>query len=378
MLRAFSTHRIRPIEELEGLWEFEPLGADGGIPDHYRYRLPVPGVWEMHPAFLTYRGRGAYRRTVVIRRAGPIRLTFYGVSHTADVYWDGHRVGHHYDAHTAFAIVVPLAASGPHELVVVADNRFTAASTLHVPNDYYTYGGIPRPVAISPVPSTHLEAVRFTPSRQGSTWWGAIRVGVRAIGGPRDPIVTVDLAGTRVELRRESTDGEVAWYGGLAAFPEARAWSPDQPHLYPLTAELRWRAEEDAFDDLVERVGFRTVTVERGGLRINGDPVILKGFNRHEDYPGVGSALPFPLMVQDLDLLRDLGANAVRTAHYPNDARFLDLCDEMGLMVWEEHHARGFDLAQMTRPGFREQISAATAEMVSQHQTHPAIVVWGL
>ena len=73
------------------------------------------------------------------------------------------------------------------------------------------------------------------------------------------------------------------------------------------------------------------------------EPVFLKGFNRHEDYGDIGCAIPLQLMAQDMDLMQDMGANAVRTCHYPNDERFLDLCDERGIMVWEENHARGLD-----------------------------------
>lgn len=381
MLRTFSIHRIRPAEELDGLWEFQPVEEEEGIPDRYGWKLPVPGVWEMHPEFLNYRGRGAYRRIVLVDRAGPQLLEFYGVSHTADVYWDGARLGHHYDGHTRFQVRIPFADEGAHELVVVVDNRFTDASTLNIPNDYYTYGGITRPVSLSPVPACHLEAIRFTPEFEGGCWWGSIWVGVRFAGDALPaPVVSARLAGSILTLLPESireNDG-LSWYTARAPFPDVYSWSPDHPELYLLTAELRPGDGEEPSDDLIERVGFRTIEVDREGIRINGDLVVLRGFNRHEDYPGVGCALPFPLMVQDLEILRDLGANAVRTAHYPNDERFLDLCDEMGFLVWEEHHARGFDLAQMTRPGFFEQISASTREMVSQHQTHAAIAIWGV
>ena len=86
-------------------------------------------------------------------------------------------------------------------------------------------------------------------------------------------------------------------------------------------------------DDLIDRVGFRTVTVEGKHILLNGRPLYVKGFNRHEDYATVGCAIPLQLMVQDMDLMEAAGANAVRTCHYPNDERFLDLCDERGMLV---------------------------------------------
>ncbi len=82
-------------------------------------------------------------------------------------------------------------------------------------------------------------------------------------------------------------------------------------------------------------------------------------------------------MMQDIQLMRDLGANCVRTCHYPNDPRFLDLCDETGLLVWEESHVRGFQEDKMRHPKFMEQLRLSTEEMVDQYFNHPAIFVWG-
>ena len=81
--------------------------------------------------------------------------------------------------------------------------------------------------------------------------------------------------------------------------------------------------------------------------------------------------------MRDIHLMRDLGANCVRTCHYPNDPCFLDLCDEVGLLVWEESHTRGFSEERMRHPHFMDQLLLCTEEMVRQHQNHPSIFVWG-
>lgn len=91
-----------------------------------------------------------------------------------------------------------------------------------------------------------------------------------------------------------------------------------------------------------------------------------------------GSALPLHLMVRDLELITDLGCNAVRTSHYPYDERFLDLCDERGIAVWEENHARGLSLEQMLNPNFGWQSEQVTREMVQQHYNHPSILIWAI
>jgi beta-glucuronidase len=91
-----------------------------------------------------------------------------------------------------------------------------------------------------------------------------------------------------------------------------------------------------------------------------------------------GNEFPLSLMIQDLDLMADMGANAVRTSHYPNDERFLDLCDERGIYVWEENHARGLSLEQMRNPNFIRQCADVNREMVEQHRNHPSIIIWGI
>lgn len=92
-----------------------------------------------------------------------IRLVFKGVSHTAEILFDGISVACHYDAYTPFEVILPKAAAGNHMLEVRADNRFTPDSALHIPNDYYTYGGIIRPVVMQMLPEIYISAVRCTP-----------------------------------------------------------------------------------------------------------------------------------------------------------------------------------------------------------------------
>jgi len=98
-----------------------------------------------------------------------LRLVFKGVSHTAEVFWNGERVGRHYNAYTPFSVSIPDVPAGEHELYVRADNRFTADSALHFPNDYYSYGGLIRPVVLEKVAEVFLEHLHVVPFRQGET-----------------------------------------------------------------------------------------------------------------------------------------------------------------------------------------------------------------
>ncbi|MDF2962565.1 MAG: beta-galactosidase [Paenibacillus sp.] len=381
MIRLFQTNQIRKQVELEGIWEFAVLEPNKQLEDaSYLYRLPVPGCWEMHPELLTYRGRGVYRRSIAVDEKKTLRFVFKGVSHTAKVYFDGRPVAEHYNAYTAFSAVVRDVEPGIHGLAVIVDNGFGEASSLHVPNDYYTYGGIIRPVVQEEISELFIERIQFTPVHANGAWQADIKVTVRnAAAEERSFSLNGELDGYAMALGEAAVHpGAAVTLSGTYGFEGVEPWSPQAPKLYELSVKLSATGSVIPLDDLIERVGFRTVATQDGKIIINGKPVVLKGFNRHEDHPMAGAALPLSLMVKDLDLMADMGCNAVRTSHYPNDERFLDLCDERGIFVWEENHARGLSIEQMRNPNFIKQCEDVNREMVEQHANHPAIIIWAI
>ncbi|AEI42750.1 Beta-galactosidase [Paenibacillus mucilaginosus KNP414] len=334
----------------------------------------------MHPQFSTYRGKAVYRRMVEISRKGAIRLVFKGVSHTADIFFDGIPAGRHYNAYTPFALVIPDVEPGMHEVAVIVDNSFGESSALHVPNDYYTYGGLIRPSAIELLDELFIERIAFTPICTAEGWQGTIRLYVRNIGQRACRArLQLSLAGRDIDAGEASVmPGETVELSITEPFPGITPWSASDPTLYLLKASLYVEGQEAPMDDLIERVGFRTVSTKNGRIQVNGEDVVLKGFNRHEDHALAGAAIPYPLMVHDIELMLDMGANTVRTSHYPNDERFLDLCDERGMFVWEENHARGLSLEQMKHPLFAKQCEDCNREMVETHFNHPSIIIWAI
>lgn len=380
MIRLYETNKVRKVQELEGGWDFQPIDKKYEFPAKYEYKMPVPGCWETHPQFLTYSGIGVYRRQVVVSEATSIRLQFKGVSHTAELYWDDKHVAHHYNAYTPFSTVIKDVQPGIHEIRVVVDNSFNSESALHVPNDYYTYGGITRPVVLEHVPDIFIERIQFTPYLEGEQWYGRIAVHVHNIG---DQDRQVQLEGSLADIKVTIGAGivkaqETQAFVITQSFSNIEPWCHENPNLYHLEVQLCIDNEDQPVDDLIERVGFRMVTTNNGHIQVNRADIVLKGFNRHEDHPMAGSALPYQLMVQDLELMIDMGANSVRTSHYPNDERFLDLCDERGMYVWEENHARGLTLEQMQHPQFEQQCEDCNREMVESHVNHPSIIIWAI
>ncbi len=373
MIRLFERHNVRVYRELDGMWSF--------VSEKYPskcYTLPVPSAWEQHPDFLTYRGKGIYTKKVNVKENTNIRLVFKGVSHTADVAFDGVRVAHHYNAYTPFTAIVRNVNSGAHTISVDVDNTFSEASALHIPNDYYTYGGLTRPVAMEYVPDVYIENIHFTPILRDGKWYGKTEIKLTNLGDkPETVSLCATLADERILIPKAKAEpNTTTTFTDEREYENITVWSCENPKLYTLTATISQNGV--VTDDLIDRVGFRKIEIIGKDIVLNGERFFIKGYNRHEDYATVGCAIPLQLMVKDLELMIESGANSVRTCHYPNDELFLDLCDEKGIVVWEENHARGLYLPDMQNPNFERQCKDCIDEMIEYHYNHPSIIIWGI
>lgn len=382
MIRTFDTHKVRKQRELTGrLWQFTPCqGEYAGR----QYQVATPSCFESYPDFGGYRGEGIYKTT--FQGGGNLRFEFKGVSHTATVWLDGREIAKHYNAYTIFDVVLTNIPDGEHTLEIKADNRFSEESALHIPNDYMSYGGITRPVVLEQIADVYLKQVHVTPFFLNGVWSAEVEAVVANVSDAvQNCKVRADIARENVQ---ETVQGTVQWeevelapgeqrtLARTLTFPDVEEWSMESPSLYYVNAVVEQNCVPT--DDLIDRFGFRQVGMEGKRILINGKAVRIKGFCRHEDHPQFGCALPFSAMAADLALIRHLGANSVRTSHYPNDEVFLDLCDEQGILVWEENHARGLSLENMQNPNFEPQAEQVTREMIPAHYNHPSIYIWGI
>ena len=371
MERLFQTHVIRRQVACDPIWTLTTLD-EGGLSGPVR--VAVPGVWETLPGLRRYRGRGVYEQR--IHAGGNLRIWLGGVSLAARVSLDGALLAEHQGAYTGFEAVARNVSPGEHILRIEADNRFHPRYALDFPNDYYAYGGIHRPVAVEEVGRAYIVSCQVTPVLSDGAWQAAAKVTLQSLADAA-LIVSAEVAVAGGSARREAVlkAGERISLSLTLPCPEVLPWSPEHPRLYQVSTVLSVEGAPE--DDLLDRTGFREVRAEGGRILLNGEPLRLMGFNRHEEYGSFGLSVPLEAMAQDVQLLRDLGANCVRTCHYPNDPRFLDLCDEVGLLVWEEAHARGLSEERMHHPLFMAQQKACAEEMVTQHYNHPSIFVWG-
>ncbi|MEX0777193.1 MAG: glycoside hydrolase family 2 TIM barrel-domain containing protein [Phycisphaeraceae bacterium] len=384
---------VRQRSSLCQRWEFvtqaqrAELGDRGRLPSKYPSTIAVPAAWETVPGLETYRGKAWYRTNVPAPASAPgsapapgsptraLRLVFGGVSHTGTVYADGRQVATHYDAFTPWEVIVPPTSDAERQIIVQVDNTFGDHSALHKENDYYTYGGITRPVEAQWVPQVYLQYLHATPRRHGRGWRLHLRIWLRNWSKQSlTRTVTVKVANAEYRFKPAAiAPGKVVELTGDMDVPNVEAWSASAPALYMLQATLL-DEHDTPVDTHYDRIGFREVAVKGKKLLLNGEAIRLRGYNRHEDHPQFGCALPLEAMTTDLEIMRDLGCNFVRTSHYPNDERFLDLCDEMGFYIWEESHARTVDFSH---PRFRDQIAVSTAEMLQWHHNHASIIIWG-
>ena len=371
MIRAFDEHEIRSGKELTGSFLFKTN-------DQKEYFIPVPGCWEQNIDLMNYRGKGSYFKDIYVKKDCNVRLYFKGVSHTADVFFDNKKIAHHYNAYTGFEAIITKVSKGNHTLQVDVDNSFSVESALHKPNDYETFGGIIRPLVYEEVSDVYIKGMHFLPECREDKFYGKTTVVLQNMGDKDEKVtLNIELNGTisssEVVVEKSSTKTVIF----DEEYKNVKAWSPESPNLYYLKAVLS-NENGESIDDLIDRVGFRTITIKENLIYLNGQKLFLKGFNRHEDYGTLGNAVPYQIMVSDLDMVKDMGGNAIRTCHYPNDERFLDLCDERGILVWEENHARGLHIEDMCNPNFDRQCKDCIDEMIDQHYNHPSIFIWGI
>ena len=150
-----------------------------------------------------------------------------------------------------------------------------------------------------------------------------------------------------------------------------KLWSPDNPFLY----ELKLSISKDSYKS---KFGVRKVECSDGKILLNGKEIFLKGVNHHDYQPLTGYTQTLAQMKYDLDIIKDMGCNLVRTSHYPKDEMFLDLCDEMGILVWSEATGWQNTPEVMTGPVFEKQCTQCIEEMIKEQYNHPSIIIWGL
>ncbi len=372
----YPHYPTRRIHRLDGLWDFALL-EDAGDPRNlktsqiqYPHRLPVPSAFDAYPRFAGKRGTGVYRRYLRVTPGTRGVLKFGGMGMWAAVFVDDELVNVCKLPYSGFELELPPSEKTVRELIVIIDNRFdNIRSPLQEEFfDFYAYGGIFRHVEWHEVPeicitrafveTMDLESarIRVTLHLQGENLPEKVELKIQVDEG--EPRTLEDM---------ECEEGKIVFEGSLK---NSEPWTPSSPVLH----QIRLVYGDDM---IVERFGLRTIAAKGGHVLLNGKPIKLLGCCRHEAHPSYGPALPWGQIVQDVQILKDLGCNFVRGSHYPQDQRFLDLCDEMGLMVFEESLGWQPKEEHFTEPNFCDLCEDQTKLMVRNSCNHPSVIMWG-
>jgi len=377
MARRFREHDLRPVVDLRGLWDFAFLGdvepeevEVAGI--RFNDVMAVPGCFDATPAYAGRRGLTAYRTRALVAVAGHHRLVLDGVHHWCRVFVNGRPVRDHVGGFTRFAVDFEADAAGEIEIVVLVDNRFNyQRCPLHLDYmDWYHYGGIARGAELHSLGDVWIDSLHFTTLDFASE---QLSLTIRCGGSAPKRAVPLAVAFDGVVMIEETVgagEGRAEITRTLSV-PGAALWSPEEPNLHTIHVRL-------GDDDMRERVGIRQVWTEGQKIILNGKPVRLLGVNRHESHPQFGHGLPDSLLIWDAQVMRDMGCNFVRGSHYPQDVRWLDLCDEMGFMVWSEVTGWQHTAKHLTDPAFMQAQLLNLEEMVGAAQTHPSVIMYGI
>ncbi|MEN7535570.1 glycoside hydrolase family 2 TIM barrel-domain containing protein [Aurantiacibacter flavus] len=332
---------------------------------------------------------GSYRKDFDIPAEWAGRRIFieFGTINSGGYVWvNGEPVGYSEDSKLPAKFDITDHVRIGANMVAVEVYRWTTGTYLE-DQDFWSLSGIERSVTLTARPPVHVHDYFAKAGLDGSYSDGRLDLEVEVAG-----LDGVGASGHR--LAATLLDGEtVIWEGQsatasatthfAATIPGIRHWTAETPNLYTLLIELT-DARGQTVEAIRERVGFRTVEVSDGLLKVNGREVTIRGVNRHEHDPVRGRAVDMVSMRRDMELLKQLNFNAVRTSHYPNDPRWYELADEYGLYIVDEANIeshpfmRPDDLWLGNDPMWWPAQTARMLRMVERDKNHPSIIVWSL
>ncbi len=379
MLQSYPLYPTRTRTDLSGLWDFAFFPQkEAALPGFesperivFKEKQIVPGCFDATGTYAGQRGLGIYRTPVKVSKNGKVRLEIGATTVSAKIFWDNALIGENKLAYSGVAYEFDTAA-GSHELVIAVENRIDTDYNPLAWNyyDFHFSGGILRSVCLYELPEgTRLG--RCTVTTLDITT-GRVRLDAELFHAPETMLQTLAVSFDAAAAGRH----EFSFINGTATLelnvPDFKLWSMEEPNLHTVTIAL-----PDGSDAVTERFGIRTVETKDQKILLNGKAIYPAGFNRHESHPEFGAALPPAVMMEDLQILRSLNCNFVRGCHYPQDQYFLDLCDELGFLVWEESLGWGNTPEQAERADFCALQREQTVLMVRNSRNHPCVILWG-
>ncbi|MGD9145443.1 MAG: glycoside hydrolase family 2 TIM barrel-domain containing protein, partial [Anaerolineae bacterium] len=353
----------------------EALDVPLAVPQHdnptgcYRTRFTVPRAWAGRQVF----------------------VCFDGVDSAFHLWLNGQAVGYSQDSRLPAEFNLTPYLQPGENLLAVRVYRWSDGSYLE-DQDFWRLSGIYRDVQLRAAPSVHLWdfVVRTELDAAYRDATLQVQASVRNLGQANASGYTLEanLFAPEPDLQRPLFGSAQAFTvnAGREAMVEMAGqvdnpakWSDEQPNLYTLLLTLKDRAGRVLQVERC-RVGFRKVEIRDGQLCVNGQAVRIKGVNRHEHDPDTGHAIGEASMVDDIRLMKQFNVNAVRTSHYPNQTRWYELCDEVGLYVVDEANIESHGIwdRPVRDPAWQEAMLARVVRMVARDKNHPSVIAWSL
>ena len=379
---------MRNIIDLNENWQFSrsDVGLPAAMPSWQC--IDLPHTWNAVDGCdgngQYYRGNCWYAKTFVTPTqplaGGRVYVEVKAAALAAEVYVNGQRAGTHEGGYSAFRVdVTSLCKPEGENLLVISCSNEAKSNIYPQMADFTFYGGLYRGVSLISVPAVHFDldchgssGFKVTPTPTDD---GGANFALEAFVSGADENHTVqysiyNAAGAEVGAAvRPAGDTCVTVF-----VPNAQLWDVDNPYLYTVVATLLRRNE--VVDEVSTKAGVRSFSCDpQKGFFLNGRSLPLRGVSRHQDQMYKGNALTRAEHYSDARLIKELGANNVRLAHYQHSQDFYDACDELGLIVWAEIPF----ISQMADdPAAHENCRSMMTEMILQSYNHPSICFWGI
>jgi beta-galactosidase len=387
-----QTASPRTVTAMNEGWQF--IKGDSSLAQEGWQTVRLPHTWNIAdvmddvPGY--YRGAGWYRKTLHISKelkGKDVFLCFEGANQETAVFVNGKKAGEHTGGYTGFS--VPLSSflnfDGDNELLVKVDNSYNA-SIAPLSADFTFYGGLYRNVFLLVTNKVHFGDRNYgsagvyitTPLVSNEKAVVTVKSIVYGSVARKLKVISViyDRSGVKVSELSSVVppgSGETVVQQKMPVIVHPVLWSPEEPYLYRV--ETRIVDEKGRIIDLVKNpLGLRWFSFDADkGFFLNGAPYKLVGASRHQDYKGLGNAVPKELAVQDVVLLKKMGGNFLRVAHYPQDPCVLAACDSLGLLASVEIPV----VNEITESdSFYRNCEQMQTEMIRQNYNHPAVVLW--
>jgi len=389
-------NEYRNVLNISGIWNFLADPQAVGISEKWYEQLPdgspiaVPGSWnDQKEGLHHYLGHVWYERETFVPATWKSERVFLRVgsaNYLAKVWVNGQEVGVHEGGHLPFAFDISsyVRFGQQNRITIEVENELRAdrvplgnvrASMRNYPAtnyDFFPFGGLHRDVILYTVPrKSSLSDVTITTQLDGT-----ITLKVEKTGTAKGGCVSLRGHDGKTASRSFSFSGNTATV--KVQIPDVQLWSPEHPYLYETTVELKDGGK--TVDAYRCQTGVRTIAVEGSRLLLNGKPIHLRGFGKHEGFPIFGRAFAQPVAVKDFELMRWTGANSFRTSHYPYDESVYDMADRLGFLIIDEMPSVGlyFYDEQDNIDRRRAVCDQYLEEMIRRDKNHPSVIIWSV